>query len=77
VFVLHAVICRLVVDTGIHALGWDMDRAIAYFMDKTGMFRKESENEVFRYASWPGQAVAYKVLARVFANFFCPLGLEL
>jgi uncharacterized protein (DUF885 family) len=52
---------RLVVDTGIHAQGWTIERALDYFMSKTGMGRVESENEIYRYASWPGQAVAYKV----------------
>jgi uncharacterized protein (DUF885 family) len=52
---------RLVVDTGIHSLGWSLDRCVDYFMEKTGMHRHEAEGEVYRYASWPGQAVAYKV----------------
>lgn len=52
---------RLVVDTGLHAFGWSIERAVQYFRDKTGMHIKESENEVYRYASWPGQAVAYKI----------------
>jgi len=52
---------RLVVDTGLHAFGWSIERAVEYFMEKTGMHVKESENEVYRYASWPGQAVAYKI----------------
>lgn len=52
---------RLVVDTGIHSLGWSLDQCVDYFMEKTGMHRHEAEGEVYRYASWPGQAVAYKV----------------
>lgn len=52
---------RCVVDTGIHALGWSIDKAMDYMMEKTGMHRHEVETEIYRYASWPGQAVAYKV----------------
>ena len=52
---------RLVVDTGIHAKGWTVERAIDYMMEKTGMHRHECEAECFRYEAWPGQACAYKV----------------
>jgi uncharacterized protein (DUF885 family) len=52
---------RLVVDTGIHAKGWSIEYSIEYMMQKTGMSRKEVEKEVYRYATWPGQATAYKV----------------
>jgi uncharacterized protein (DUF885 family) len=52
---------RLVVDTGLHALGWSIPTAVSYFREKTGMHEQESEKEVYRYASWPGQAVAYKI----------------
>jgi uncharacterized protein (DUF885 family) len=52
---------RLVVDTGLHALGWSIPAAVSYFREKTGMHEHESEKEVYRYASWPGQAVAYKI----------------
>lgn len=52
---------RLVVDTGIHAHGWSVEKAIAYFEEKTGMSKGESEAECHRYAAWPGQACGYKV----------------
>lgn len=52
---------RLVVDTGIHHKGWSLDKAIDYMMEKTGMHRHEVETEVYRYATWPGQATAYKM----------------
>ena len=52
--------CRLVVDTGIHALGWSRARAIRFLLDHTALAENNIENEVDRYISWPGQALAYK-----------------
>ena len=52
---------RLVVDTGIHAMRWDRERAIRYFMEHTAKTELDVTNEVDRYISWPGQALAYKV----------------
>lgn len=52
---------RLVVDTGIHAFDWSRERAIDYMLENSALTRKNIENEVDRYISWPGQAVAYKV----------------
>eukprot|EP00928_Gymnodinium_smaydae_P012386 TRINITY_DN14498_c0_g1_i1.p1 TRINITY_DN14498_c0_g1~~TRINITY_DN14498_c0_g1_i1.p1 ORF type:complete len:617 (+),score=112.26 TRINITY_DN14498_c0_g1_i1:84-1853(+) len=51
---------RLVVDTGIHSLGWSVEKAAAYMEEKTGMASEVCNDECNRYASWPGQAVAYK-----------------
>jgi uncharacterized protein (DUF885 family) len=52
---------RLVVDTGIHTFEWDRDRAIRYFMENAAKTELDVTNEVDRYISWPGQALAYKV----------------
>lgn len=52
---------RLVVDTGIHALGWSRQRAIDYMVANTASTLPDIENEVDRYITWPGQALAYKV----------------
>jgi uncharacterized protein (DUF885 family) len=51
--------CRLVVDTGMHALGWTRDHAIAYFLDHSPMTRGQVTGEVDRYIGNPGQACAY------------------
>ena len=48
-------------DTGIHAHGWSVEKAILYMMKKTGMHRHEVEAECYRYEAWPGQACAYKI----------------
>ncbi|MGZ8997569.1 MAG: DUF885 domain-containing protein [Allosphingosinicella sp.] len=52
---------RLVVDTGIHAKGWDKARAVAYMRENTALTEGNIEAEVNRYISWPGQALAYKL----------------
>ena len=53
--------CRLVVDTGMHALGWTMEQAVDYMLDHSAASRENIEGEVRRYVTWPGQAVGYKV----------------
>merc|ERR1712088_482318 len=53
--------CRLVVDTGIHALGWTREEAVDYMEANTALSRVAVEREVDRYITWPGQATAYKV----------------
>jgi uncharacterized protein (DUF885 family) len=52
---------RLVVDTGIHALGWSRDRALAEFTAATGLPTSNAVSEVDRYCAWPGQACGYKI----------------
>ncbi len=53
--------CRLVVDTGMHALGWTRSQAIDFMATHTALSRVNIENEVDRYIVWPGQALAYKI----------------
>ncbi len=53
--------CRLVVDTGIHALGWSRARAISFMRANTGLSDLNIEREVDRYIGWPGQATGYKI----------------
>ncbi len=53
--------CRLVVDTGIHALGWTRQQAIEYMAENTSLTLLNISNEVDRYIAWPGQALAYKI----------------
>jgi len=53
--------CRLVVDTGMHSKGWTRQEAIDYMAQNTGLSIKNISNEVDRYITWPGQALAYKM----------------
>lgn len=53
--------CRLVVDTGIHHLGWTRQQAIDYMTENTALSDREITNEVDRYISWPGQALSYEL----------------
>jgi uncharacterized protein (DUF885 family) len=52
---------RLVVDTGMHSLGWSRQRAIELFTENTGKTAHDIAVEVDRYIVWPGQALAYKI----------------
>jgi prolyl oligopeptidase len=53
--------CRLVVDTGMHALRWSRQQAIDFLFDNVGLTERETVNEVDRYIVWPGQALSYKI----------------
>ncbi len=52
--------CRLVVDTGMHAMGWARGQAINFMLENTALAENNIINEVDRYITWPGQALAYK-----------------
>jgi uncharacterized protein (DUF885 family) len=53
--------CRLVADTGLHWLGWDLEQARACFRDNSALAPHNIETELQRYIGWPGQATAYKI----------------
>ncbi|OCF42273.1 hypothetical protein I317_03892 [Kwoniella heveanensis CBS 569] len=50
---------RLVVDTGVHSLGWTRSQAQKYLHDNTALSSHEIETEVDRYIAWPGQSLSY------------------
>lgn len=52
---------RLVVDTGIHAMGWTRQQAVDLFVRNSALSIHNINTEVDRYISWPGQALAYKM----------------
>ena len=53
--------CRLVVDTGVHALGWTRQEVLDYMAANTALSLHEVRTETDRYISWPGQALSYKI----------------
>ncbi len=53
--------CRLVVDTGIHAMGWTRDEVVDFMSKNTALSIHEINTETDRYISWPGQAISYKI----------------
>ncbi len=53
--------CRLVVDTGVHALGWTRQQMLDYMAENTALSLHEVRTETDRYISWPGQALSYKM----------------
>jgi uncharacterized protein (DUF885 family) len=56
---------RLVVDSGLHAMRWDRDKAIEFMRTRGSLPPVDAAIEVDRYTVWPGQALAYKVGQRV------------
>ncbi len=52
---------RLVVDTGLHALGWNEQQAVDFFLANSAIPEAAVRSEVRRYLVWPGQATSYKI----------------
>ena len=53
--------CRLVLDTGMHGMGWSRDKAIKFFRANSPIEEINAEIETDRYIAWPGQACSYKM----------------
>ena len=53
--------CRLVVDPGMHYMGWSREKAFDFMKDNTALSLHEVGTEINRYIGWPGQAVSYKL----------------
>lgn len=53
--------CRLVVDTGMHVMGWSRQKALDYMLENTALSEHNVTTEIDRYISWPAQALSYKI----------------
>ncbi len=53
--------CRLVVDPGMHYMGWSREKAYQFMLNNTALSEHEVTTEIDRYIGWPGQAVSYKI----------------
>ena len=53
--------CRLVVDTGMHHLGWTRLQALEFMWENTATTKENLSNEINRYIAWPAQALAYMI----------------
>ena len=53
--------CSLVIDTGVHAMGWSRQQALDYLAENTALSMHEITTEIDRYISWPAQALSYKL----------------
>ena len=53
--------CRLVLDTGMHGMGWSREKAIKFFKANSPIEAINAEIETDRYIAWPGQACSYKM----------------
>ncbi len=53
--------CRLVVDPGMHYMGWSREKAFDFMKENTALSLHEVGTEINRYIGWPGQAVSYKL----------------
>lgn len=53
--------CRLVVDTGMHLMGWSRQQAVDFMLENTALSEHNVNTEVDRYISWPAQALSYKI----------------
>ena len=53
--------CRLVIDTGVHSMGWSREQALDFLASNTALSMHEVTTEVDRYISWPAQALSYKL----------------
>jgi uncharacterized protein (DUF885 family) len=52
---------RLVIDTGLHAMGWDVEAGVEWMLRHSSMTREQAAAEVERYVAYPGQALSYKL----------------